>query len=103
MVFGKMAAICRDFKWLGFQISDPIQRSETFSTQPFFNNSKSRLVQISDPHNIYLVKIRFDLGYAISLSTAPTFVMKALVPVVCSKRGRCTLAVLVFLRLKLSS
>ena len=24
MVFDKMAAICQDFKWLGFQISDPI-------------------------------------------------------------------------------
>ena len=24
MVFDKMVAICPDFKWLGFQISDPI-------------------------------------------------------------------------------
>ena len=25
MVYNKMAAICPDFKWLGFRISDPIQ------------------------------------------------------------------------------
>ena len=25
MVFNKMATICPDFKWLGFQIADPIQ------------------------------------------------------------------------------
>ena len=24
MLYGKMVAICPDFKWLGFQISDPI-------------------------------------------------------------------------------
>ena len=28
MVFDKMAAICLDFNWLGFQISDPIQNPD---------------------------------------------------------------------------
>ena len=28
MVFDKIAVICLDFKWLGFQISDPIQKPD---------------------------------------------------------------------------
>ena len=28
MVFDKMAAICLDLKWMGFQISDPIQNPD---------------------------------------------------------------------------
>ena len=28
MVFDKMVAICPDFKWLGFRISDPIQNPD---------------------------------------------------------------------------
>ena len=50
MVFDKMAAICSDFKWLGFWISDPIQKSGPFRTQPLFILLKSRLVRLSDPH-----------------------------------------------------
>ena len=30
MVYEKMAVICMDFKWLGFQISDPIGNPEHF-------------------------------------------------------------------------
>ena len=37
MVLDKMAAICPDFKRLSFQISDPIQNSGPFATQPLFN------------------------------------------------------------------
>ena len=32
MVFDKMVAICSDFKWLGFWISDPIQNP--YNLQP---------------------------------------------------------------------
>ena len=33
MVFDKMAAICLDFKWSGFQISDPM-KSGPIANQP---------------------------------------------------------------------
>ena len=45
-----MAAICPDFKQLGFGISDPIQNPDYFASQPLLDRSKSRLVRISDPH-----------------------------------------------------
>ena len=35
MVFDKMAAICLDFRWLGFQISDPIRNPDHFQTNLF--------------------------------------------------------------------
>ena len=35
MVFGKMAAIYPDFKWLGFQISDPILNLDHLQTNLF--------------------------------------------------------------------
>ena len=54
LVFDKMVAIYPDFKWLGFQISDPF-KSELFATQPIFDHSKSWLVQISDPDCIEIV------------------------------------------------
>ena len=47
MILDKMAAICPDFKWLGFQIPFKIQ---TPWTQPLLEHSKSRLVWISDPN-----------------------------------------------------
>ena len=53
MFFENMAAICPDFKWLGFLVSDPIQnfewdlKSGLFATQPLLD--QSRLVRISDP------------------------------------------------------
>ena len=47
--FDKMAAICRDFKWLGFWISDPIQNLDHLKN-PSFLPSKFRLIPMSDPH-----------------------------------------------------
>ena len=35
MCFDKMAAICLDFKWLGFQIQDPIQNPDHLQTNLF--------------------------------------------------------------------
>ena len=49
MVFDKMAAICRDFKWLGFWISETL-----------LDHSKSRLVRKSDPHCI-VVSEKFSI------------------------------------------
>ena len=50
--FVKIAAICPYFKWLGFQISDPIQKLDHLQPNLFLANQKSRLVKISDPHCI---------------------------------------------------
>ena len=36
MVFDKMVAICPDFKWLDFQISDPIQNPDHLQTNLFW-------------------------------------------------------------------
>ena len=49
-----MVPICPDFKWSRFCISEPIQKSRPFATQPLFDHSKSRLVHISDPHCIQM-------------------------------------------------
>ena len=37
MFFDKMAAIGLDFKWLGFQISDPIQNLDHLQPNLFLN------------------------------------------------------------------
>ena len=37
MVCDKMAAICRDIKWLRFRISDPIRNSEHLQSNLFLN------------------------------------------------------------------
>ena len=50
MVFNKMAAICPDFKWPGFKISDPIQNPDHLQTNLFFDHFKYGRVRISDPH-----------------------------------------------------
>ena len=52
--FYKMAAICLDFKWLGFLISDP----RPYATQPLFDHLKSRfqIPMFSDA--------RFSNGYS---------------------------------------
>ena len=36
MVFDKMAAICPDFKWLGFRISDPIRNPDHLQPNLFW-------------------------------------------------------------------
>ena len=45
-----MAAICLDFKWLGFWISDPIQNQDHLQPNLFLTIPKSRQVQIPDSH-----------------------------------------------------
>ena len=35
MFFDKMEAICKDFKWLGFLIADPIQNPDHLQYNPF--------------------------------------------------------------------
>ena len=55
MVFEKMAAICPDFKWFGFDFR-PHSKSRPFANQPLLDHSKSRLGQISDPHCIRIKK-----------------------------------------------
>lgn len=42
MVFDKMAAICADFKWLGFPVFRSHSKSRPFATQPLLDHSKSR-------------------------------------------------------------
>ena len=37
MIFNQMAAICPDFKWLGFRISDPIGNQDHLQTNLFLN------------------------------------------------------------------
>ena len=55
MIFlSRFAVICPDFECLGFWNSDPILKSRTFANQTLFEHSKSRLVQITDPHCILL-------------------------------------------------
>ena len=39
--FEKMIAICRDFKYLGFHISDPIQNLDHLQTNPFLTIQNS--------------------------------------------------------------
>ena len=50
MVFDKMAAICPDFKWLGFWISDPIQNPDQLG-----QGSYLRDVIFNRPLNVFLV------------------------------------------------
>ena len=64
MVFDKMAAISPDFKWVGFQLRSHL-KSVPFETQSLFDNSKSRLVKISDPHRIQKVKSSLIGEYSI--------------------------------------
>ena len=49
IVFDKIAAICPNFKKLGFRISDPILNTDHLQPQPLFFHLKSILVRISDP------------------------------------------------------
>ena len=48
VVFDIMLLICLDFKWPGFQISDPIQNPDHLQTNLLLNGS----IRISDPHFI---------------------------------------------------
>ena len=48
MDFDKITAICPDFIWLGFQISDPIQNPSHLHN--IFYHLNSRIVRILDPH-----------------------------------------------------
>ena len=48
--YDNMAAICSDFKWLGFRNSNHIWNWDRLQPNLFFDHSKSRLVQISDLH-----------------------------------------------------
>ena len=53
MVFDKMAAICSDFKWLSFRISDPIQNPDHFQPNLFLTiqNLDKSVFQIPTVHN----------------------------------------------------
>ena len=56
-----MVSICLNFKWSGFQISDPFQNPNHLQTSLFFDHSKSRQVRILDPNcikNLYSIKIK---------------------------------------------
>ena len=66
MVFDKMAAIRPDFKWLGFWISDPIQKSRPFETQPVLDHSKSRLSDFRSP--LYVEEKCVDIEIVLHLS-----------------------------------
>ena len=49
MIFDKMAVICPDFKWLGFQISDPIWNPDHLQTNLFLTIQTGSLDFRSDP------------------------------------------------------
>ena len=47
--FDIMAAICLDFKWLGFRISDPFQDLDNFQTNFFSAISNADLIRFQIP------------------------------------------------------
>ena len=57
MVFDKMAAICPDFKWLGFRISDPIQNLDHLQPNLFWTIQNPDYVGFQIPtvlhHGVY--------------------------------------------------
>ena len=59
MVFDKNAAICPDFKWFGFHISDLIWNPDHLQTNLLLNIPKSVLVCISDPNWNWLILLIF--------------------------------------------
>ena len=55
MVFDKMFPHLSRFQMVGLPDFRSHSQSRPFATQPLFDNSKSRLVQISDPHCMILL------------------------------------------------
>ena len=46
MIFDKMVAICLDFKWLGYQISDPIWNLNHLQTNLYFDTSGFQMFKL---------------------------------------------------------